>query len=223
MDSRLALLASPLLGPGSWESTADALRARGHSVTVVAHVGPAPSSATAVVEAFVADLDPSVEWVLVAHSNAGLLVPAVARSRRVSGVVYVDARLPETGVHPMRPAEALAFLETKVDHSGMLPPWIRWWEEDLSFLFPTRAAQLAGEAEMRRLPLSYFSDLIDGTGCDELPSAYLAFGDGYAEECARAEAAGWPTLTMPDAEHLHLLVDPAGVAVHVDQLIAAIR
>jgi hypothetical protein len=223
MDAVLALLTSPLLGPGSWEPAATALRARGQDVTVVAHTGPAPSSAADVVDAFVAGLDPAADWVLVAHSNAGLLAPAVARTRRVSGVVYVDARLPETGVRPMRPADAVVALATKADASGVLPPWSGWWDGDLNVLYPNRAAQLACEAEMRRLPLSYFTDLIDGSGYDELPSAYLAFGDGYAEECARAAAAGWPTLTVTNAEHLHLLVDPAGVAAQIDDLIAALR
>ncbi|HEX3823489.1 MAG TPA: hypothetical protein VHV79_03365 [Mycobacteriales bacterium] len=35
---------------------------------------------------------------------------------------------------------------------------------------------------MRPLPLRYFLDVIDGTGYDALPSAYLAFGEQYADE-----------------------------------------
>jgi hypothetical protein len=44
---------------------------------------------------------------------------------------------------------------------------------------------------MRSLPLSYFQDSIDGAGVDELPSAYLAFGNQYGDEAQLAAAAGW--------------------------------
>jgi hypothetical protein len=220
--SGVALLCSPLLGAGSWEPVAAVLRARGHTIKVVAHEGPAPSSAASVVDAFVAGLDPAEDWVLVPHSNAGYLAPAVARRRRVSAVVYVDARIPETGIRAMRPPEALAFLVAKADSSAMLPPWSKWWDDDVSFLFPTPEVQRASEEQMRRLPLSYFEDHIDGTGWDELPSAYLAFGDGYTSERDRAATAGWPTAMVENAAHLHLLVDPDGVASQIETLIDAI-
>lgn len=219
MGAALALLTSPLLGPGSWQPAAAALRARGFSPTVVAHEGPAPSSADAVVAAFVAGLDPDVEWAVIAYSNAGLLAPAVARHRHVRATVYVDARLPEPGIHPMRPAAAIEVLAAMADEYETLPPWGKWWSDDISYLFPSPEVQQACVAEMRRLPLSYFQDLVDGTGWDETPSAYLAFGDGYATERERAAAAGWPTGTIGGAEHLHLLVDPDGVASQIERLL----
>jgi hypothetical protein len=222
VDAAIGLLASPLLGPASWEPVALALRARGFEVTVVAHVGPPPGSARSVVDAFVAGLGADQDWVLIPHSNAGLLAPAVARARRVRGIVYVDARLPEPGLRPMKSPPSLAFLAAKADSSGVLPPWSEWWDGDVSHLFPTPAVRRACEAQMRRLPLSYYEDHVDGTGCDRTPSAYLAFGDGYADERERAAAAGWPSVTVEDAHHLHMLVDPDGVAAQVDALIAAI-
>jgi hypothetical protein len=191
-------------------------------VQVVAHAGAAPLSAASVIDAFLNVLDANVEWVLVPHSNAGLFAPAVARTRRVGGVVYVDSRLPETDVCPMRPPGSLGFLADKVDSSGLLPPWNLWWDGDLSHLFPTRAVQRVCEAEMRRLPVSYFEDCIDGTGWDEFPSAYLAFGEAYAAERDRAVAAGWPTVTMKDAEHLQMLMDPDGVVSQIETLMAAL-
>jgi hypothetical protein len=104
----------------------------------------------------------------------------------------------------------------------VLPRWSGWWDEEVGQLFPTPAVQRACAAEMRRLPLRYFESCIDGTGWDELRSAYLAFGDGYADERDRAAAAGWPSATMENAEHLHLLVDPEGVATQVEDLITAL-
>jgi hypothetical protein len=221
VGAALALLASPLLSAASWEPVAVVLRARGFGVVVLAHEGPAPSSTKSVTDAFVAGLDANEDWLLVAHSNAGIFAPEVARRRRVSGVVYVDSRLPETGARPMKTGPALQFLVGKADSSGVLPPWSGWWD-DVGALFPTLAVQRACEAQMRRLPLRYFEDSIDGTGWDQLPSAYLAFGDGYAAERDRATAAGWPSATVENAAHLHLLIDPDDVASQLECLIAAI-
>ena len=47
-------------------------------------------------------------------------------------------------------------------------------------------------------------------GWAERPCAYLAFGDTYAEETARARDLGWPVEVL-DGRHLHLLVDPDAV------------
>jgi hypothetical protein len=123
----------------------------------------------------------------------------------------------------MRPQHALEFVSGLADASGDLPPWNRWWNEDISHLFPSRATQGACEAEMRRLPLSYFQDSINGDGVDVLPSAYLAFGNQYAPEGQLCAAAGWPVVTVDTADHLHMLIDPDGVAAHVLSLLAAIR
>jgi hypothetical protein len=117
---------------------------------------------------------------------------------------------------------SLAFLSDKADPSGILPPWNLWWDEDIAPLFPTPDVRRACEAEMRRFPLCYFEDRLDGTGWDAMPSAYLAFGGAYAAEHDRAAAAGWPALTLDHAEHLHMLVDPDGVAAQIVDLLAAL-
>jgi hypothetical protein len=215
-------LASPLLGPTPWQPVADRLRARGLRVAVVAHTGPAPASAAEVAASFTASLESEAPWVLVPHSNAGLFAPVIARTRHVRGVVYVDARLPAPGLACLSSPAALAFLATKVDAAGLLPPWHAWWDDDLAQLFPSDAIRRACEAEMRRLPLAYFRDRVDGDGWDRLPSAYLAFGTTYAAERERAAAAGWPTATIDGAEHLHMLVDPDHVAAEVARLMRSI-
>lgn len=50
-----------------------------------------------------------------------------------------------------------------------------------------------------------------------MPSAYLAFGDTYQDELQRADLLGWPTAEM-DGGHLHMLIDPGGVASEVIRL-----
>ena len=56
-------------------------------------------------------------------------------------------------------------------------------------------------------------------GWEDLPAAYLAFGDTYADERADAARRGWPVATLQGL-HLHPLVDPAGVAEALEGLLA---
>jgi pimeloyl-ACP methyl ester carboxylesterase len=218
---RIALLTSSLLGPSAWGSMPHELSRLGWDSVVAAHVGPAPSTADEVVTAFFSALPSSDEWILVPHSNAGLLTAAVARQRRVRAVVYVDARLPRSGRQRMSTDESLRFYESRADSDGILPPWCDWWDQDIRHLFPDDGSRRQCESEMRRLPLDYFRSDVDGTGWDDLPSAYLAFGDVYAAERERASHAGFPTATIDAAEHLHQLISPEDVARRIDQLVQA--
>lgn len=69
------------------------------------------------------------------------------------------------------------------------------------------------------LPLDYFKDDVDGTGWEDVPSAYLSFGDVYAPERERARTLGLTVATIAGAEHLHMLMDPTAVADSVEQLL----
>lgn len=222
MSLRIALLTSPLLGPAAWGSMPDELSRLGWESVVAAHVGPAPSSAQEVAAAFVASLSPTDEWVLVPHSNAGLMAPMVAQKRHVRAVVYVDARLPRTGTQRMSTDESLRFYSRLVESDGFLPAWNDWWDDDTGRLFPSEQSRRQCEAEIRRLSLDYFTSDVDGTGWDQLPSAYLAFGEVYAAERERAQAAGMATASVDAAEHLHHLIDPPGVAGTIHQLLNAL-
>ncbi|HET6909331.1 MAG TPA: hypothetical protein VFH54_08345 [Mycobacteriales bacterium] len=222
MAPRIALLASPLLGPASWEPVHETLKSRGWDSVIAAHSGTAPSSAAVVIASFIEAIAPADEWILVPHSNAGLLAPAVARNRQVKAVVYVDARLPEPGAHPMSPPSSLEFLAQHVSGDGRLAAWNQWWSGGISRLFPTPESERRCTAEMRRLPIDYFKDSVDGTGWADVPSAYLAFGEVYAPERERARALGLTVATIVGAEHLHMLVDPAAVAGSIEQLVESL-
>lgn len=158
---------------------------------------------------------------LVAHSNAGFFAPGLAARLDAAATVYVDATLagsgPDTSLAP--PPELMAHLRSIASPDGSLPPWTRWWpESSVVSLFPDNASLRAVRAAEPRLPIDYFAQRVAvPAGWAEQPCAYLAFGDTYAEETARARDLGWPVEVL-DGRHLHLLVDPDAVAEAVLRL-----
>jgi len=194
----VVLLYSPLVGPATWQPVASQLGVAGHDVTVA--------------DPRTVEADGPV--LLVPHSNAGLYVPMLAERLDVIGVVYVDAALAEDGPDTaLAPPALVDHLRTLMDPDGVLPPWSRWWAaEDLVGLFPDDVTRAVVEREQPRLPLAYFTRRLPvPAGWSDRPSAYLAFGDTYAVEIARARELGWPVEVMA-GRHLHQLHEPAAVA-----------
>ena len=99
-DPLMVLVHSPFLGPSAWEWVARELDRRGRSAVVAALRGVAEEpyrpwrDVREAVDAVPARGAQTV--VLVGHSGAGSLLPAIAESvsRRVAAVVFVDAFLP---------------------------------------------------------------------------------------------------------------------------------
>lgn len=221
----LALLPSPLLGPAVWRPVGDELAARGRSVlmpTAPAGAPRAPAEVSSWLAACLHEVDGAIA---VSHSNAGLYVPSLRVSCALAGAVYVDALVaPSAGNVPVATPALVDQLLDRVDAEGTLPPWSQWWPaEDTKFLFPDQATKAAVQAEERRVPLDYIRAAIEVEAGWDLgfPSAYLAFGDTYAEELAIAVERGWP-LRQVDGRHLHMLVDPAGVADEIEVLVEAL-
>ncbi|HZZ96223.1 MAG TPA: hypothetical protein VFE19_04390 [Jatrophihabitantaceae bacterium] len=206
------LIPSPLLGPASWEPTAQASAIRGWPARVPNLQGVSRAAAPywpAGVDAIVrAAADEPV--VLVPHSNSGLYMPAVidALGDQVRGVVFVDAALPGAGYFAQR-----EFLNSLVDADGLLPPWTSWWDgSDVAQLFPNAEVQARVEAEQARMPLAYYDHVPPAPdGWDRPPCAYIWFAEPYDTGAQRASTRGWPTKHVP-GNHLHMLVDPDAVA-----------
>lgn len=232
MEPVLVLVHSPSLGPASWEPLTAELRSRGRHVAVPSLLGVAAGSppfwprAVDPVAGTVDGLPPDAHIVLVVHSNAGLFVPVLVEgvTRPVDAVVFLDAALPTAGGSRVAPPEFLAFLREKADADGVLPPWTRWWDPaDVAPLFPDDATRAAVQAEEPRLPLAYYEQTVPTPETwERVPAAYVAFGDGYADEIAQARGRGWPVAQLPGL-HLHHLVDPAAVADAVTGIVAELH
>lgn len=223
----LVLVHSPLVGASAWEPVARSLGVRGRTAVVPSlaavsgGAGPFyPRFAAAVADDISRRGDERI--VLVGHSGAGALLPAVAEatSATVDGMVFVDALLP----HPGRswfdtvPAEMQGQLRG-LARRGTLPPWNEWFPPGtIEELLPDPALRQHFCEELPRLPLSYFDEA--APDCPAPPpahSAYLQLSDAYASEADQAERAGWRVTRSP-AHHLALLTDPEAVSATLDEL-----
>jgi hypothetical protein len=218
---KVTFVGSPLLGPAVWRPAAGALERLGWAAHVVPAMPRAPREPGEVLEHLLGQLPPDEDVALVAHSNAGLYVPALAARRPVVASVFADAALPPvSGSAPMAAPERLPMLRELADEDGLLPPWTSWWPaDDVAQLFPDAAVQAAVEAEQQRLPLAYFSGtLAVPDGWVGRPAAYLAFSEAYLPGRAEVSGWGWPVRTLPGG-HLHALVDPEAVAATLADLL----
>ena len=225
----LVLIHSPLVGPGTWMPVARELEGRGRQAVVPSLVGVADASPPQwrhypeAVRAATGDIAGPI--VLVGHSGAGPLLPAIADAIAgdVAALIFVDASLPPTaGEAPPVPPPLLEQLR-ELASDGVLPPWPTWLgEEALRGLVPDDRLRGALEQEMPRLPLAYFEASIPvPAGWDDLPCGYLLFAtDPYGPSAADARSRGWPVGKLRGAHHLTLVTDPAAV---VEELLALER
>ena len=216
---KLVLLHSPLVGPSTWMAVAPLLQARGHGVAVpdltpiMAEDGPYyPALAEAAAAAI---SDPAV---LVAHSGAGALIPAVAALKAVKSAVFVDALLPHPGDSWFAGVpEALGARLRAMAKDGKLPPWHAWWPKGaMETLLPDRKTGAAFLSEQTELPLAYFEERAPDAVL-RTPSAYLQLSDAYAGDADSAAAEGWPVARL-GLHHLAMLTHASQIAAAIEEL-----
>jgi hypothetical protein len=220
MPPHLLVLPSPFLGPAPYEPVVAALSAAGFSASV-ADCPPEPV-AVDLLAAWSAEARDLGDVVLVPHSNAGYLAPAVSAAAGDSPVVFVDAALPDSaGSTRLAPAAFREKLASLAGPDGRLPRWTRWWSgEDVAEVLPGGWFDRL-DAVVPEVPLAYVDSEVpvpSGWACGQC--AYLAFGTTYAEEMAVAEHHGWPRRRLHAAGHLHLLLDADETAAAVADLVA---
>jgi hypothetical protein len=163
---------------------------------------------------------------LVAHSGAGALVPAVvtAAPNAVAATVFVDATLPYPGRSwfESAPAELGDRLRMLTGDDGVLPPWHTWFGPDaVAELVPDPVTRAALCADIPRVPLSYLAETAPpAPGWQRVPTCYLRLSDAYLDAQAVAVGEGWPTATLPGADHLSGYTAPAKVVTALESLLA---
>ena len=216
------LIHSPLVGPLTWEPVAEELRRRGVAVVVPSLRDAAPGPpywaghVAAVVAAIQAASDAATELVLVSHSGAGVLLPAVgaALTRPLDGYVFVDSDLPVAGrsrldLFAMAYPDAAVEFRAAADAAGLLPPWT---EADLAEAIPDPDLRRRFVAELQPLPLAVYEEPIPvPPAWPDAPCSYIHFSPSYDAAVDQARARGWPVVELPGS-HFRLLTDPVVVA-----------
>lgn len=226
--STFILVHSPLVGPLTWALVADELSRRGQTALVPAlpdarTLTPPYWQAHAEAVAQAARLQPEPEaTILVGHSGAGALLPAIrlALRRPVAAYVFVDALIPEPNASRLDlfgiPDQVAGFRQAAVN--GLLPVWSA---DDLREAIPNAPVRERFAAELTPLPLAVYEEPLPVfAGWPDAACAYLLFNRAaYATHWERAQARGWPCAQLPGS-HFHLLNDPAAVT---DALLKLVR
>jgi hypothetical protein len=224
----LVLLHSRVLGPSSWSPLTARLESFGHRCLVPEpdrQPGSTPTPWHELPSALASLVDGTDQPVIVGHSGAGPLAAPVAATLDAAGVIFLAARLPPPP-GPVPPAERdfVQFLEGLADEDGLLPPWSRWWGDDvLAALIDDPAVRAVVSNEQPRLPLAWFDDhftVPNDWGNRRL--AYLQFSEAYDAEMDAARAAGSDVADLHGG-HLHHINAPGEVAHHIVRVLDSWR
>jgi pimeloyl-ACP methyl ester carboxylesterase len=220
---------SPVVGPSTWTYAAEALRKNGFGCAVpdltgVATMGRPYYPKYAVAAAAAVD-DETGPIVVVGHSAAGALLPAIAEAvgERTRGAVFVDAMLPQPGRSwfDTAPPGLEAQLRGLTEH-GILPPYNEWFPPGaLAELVPDPVRRRRLVAEIPRLPVTYFDELAPPARfADSVTCAFLRLGPPFDAAADKAQRLGW-WVTRRDWDHLRMLSAPDAVADLIAQAISA--
>jgi hypothetical protein len=212
---RFLLVHSPVVGPSTWRWVADALVRAGHEATVPDLVAAAVTGDPAtLIQQAVVHCPPADDFVVVGHSGAGAILPAIAAGLP-SGprlLVFVDAGLPPcAGTFSVGGDFSGQLGELAID--GVLPIWSQWWSDGvLEALIPLDQRRHEIQAELPRVPLSFYEAVIEAPRdwCT-IPSAYILLSEAYRQDAQRAAAGGWPVVERLGG-HLDLVNDGDGIA-----------
>ena len=231
-DPLFVLIPSPLLGPYSWSFVARELGNGGRDTVISRdlsnprHRVPAWSLTVRGAAAGLREVAADRPLVLVGHSAAGPLLPAIGNAVRqpIGAYLFVDARLPSPGVSrldaiaeddPVVAADRRADL----DAGHGFPAWT---DADLAELVPDSVRRRALLAELRPRTAEFWTEpLPQVSGWPNAPCGYLLFSHPYQGAADRARRAGWPVAHL-SAGHFHQLVDPLAVANSLIDLLARI-
>jgi pimeloyl-ACP methyl ester carboxylesterase len=229
VSTTLLFVHSPVAGPSTWIYTAEMLRKNGFAcvvpdLTAVSTTAQPYYPKYAIAAAAAVD-DGTGPIVLVGHSAAGALLPAIAEAvgDRTRGAVFVDAMLPQPGRSwfDTAPPGLAAQLRGLADH-GLLPPWHEWFPPGvLAELVPDMARRRRLIAEIPRLPVAYFDEPAPPARfAKSVACAFLRLGPPFDSAADKAERLGWWVMRR-DWDHLRMLSAPKAVARLIAQAISA--
>ncbi len=212
----------------TWRDVASLLRERGWNTIVPDLAGVierGPPYHDSIARHVASSLPPAERLILVGHSFAGALLPAIAAASaaNVAAEVFVDALLPSPGKSWFKtvPLDFAAQLRA-LAVGDRLPPWHEWFPPDaVASILPDEALRERFVAEIQGLPLAFFEEPLPSVE-DRAPAhTYLLLSAPYAPLADDAESRGWPTV-RESADHLAMLTRPRLVADRLAELLEAL-
>ncbi|VAW43183.1 hypothetical protein MNBD_CHLOROFLEXI01-1972 [hydrothermal vent metagenome] len=227
----IILVHSPLLGPFTWSLVANELRRRDVVVIVPDlhgegvdeerpyHQQHAQNSANAL-----KTLPTNEPIMLVAHSGAGPLLPAIRQQlcQPIAAYLFVDAGVAQDGQSRLDMlAEELPEMAPQLHKllaSGQR--WPQWRDEDLAEAIPDAKLRQRLLAELTSQPLEFFEEPIPVFAAwPDAPCIYLQLSAAYDYSTMEARRRGWLCGRL-DGSHFHMLVDETAVANIILQILA---
>lgn len=215
------LIHSPLVGPYTWSQIGDELAKRGEDVLVVSlsedtsSLRPIWEQHTHAVADELRATPEDTRVLLVAHSGAGPLLPAIGHysPRPVAGYLFVDAGIlfqdaSHLDLRRMENAEAAREFEQELRDGARFPTWT---EDDLRDELPDKEMRAQMVRELRPRGLAFFREILPAFDFPDAVCAYLQFTPWYETYAEQARARGW-AVAKQDAGHFDMLVHPVEVA-----------
>ena len=224
------LIHSPLVGPSTWTQVAEEMQARGLAVLV-----PKLQDSSLSTDLFwrqhaesvardINEIPQDTGLILIAHSGAGPLLPAIGGSvlHPVRAYVFVDAGIPRDGASRLdlmrsEDPEWAAQFQKQLERGERFPTWSF---EDLRDVIPDLASSKQTVAELRPRRLDFFIEPIPVfEGWPDAPCVYIQFSVPYKKAAQQARKKGWIVEEI-EAGHFHMLVDPSTVTAMIVEAVS---
>jgi hypothetical protein len=165
--------------------------------------------------------------VLVGHSGAGPLLPAIrqAIAHPMAMYIFVDAGIPIDGKNRLElmVTEDPEFAEYLPQHLTSGERFPTWSDQDLSEIIPDARLRHGMLEELRPRPLAFFEEPIPGfAGWPDAACGYVQFSPAYQVPGEQARRLGWVYREFR-AGHFHMLVEPLAVADTLIDIVARVR
>lgn len=224
------LIHSPLVGPFTWELVQQVMKKQNIQVIVPALFDDQNSAlphwqqhAESVAKGLV-QVPTHQKLILVAHSGAGPLLPAIRQklTHPIFAYVFVDAGIPR---HDLTRLDLMKLEDAQWAeqfHQSLLQgeKFPTWSEDDLKEIISDGETRQKLVAEIRPRSLPFFAEQIPvQAGWPDAPCIYIKFSAAYEWDATQAKSAGWPVYEI-EAGHFHMLVDSIAIA---DLLVTAIQ
>ena len=220
-DLTYVLIHSPLVGPLTWQLVKAEMEQRGLEA-ITPTLSDDSDSAQPYWQQHAGSLAQELiqipqdrDLVLVAHSGAGPLLPAMRQTltQSIIAYVFVDAGIPRDNASRLDLMRLQDSQWAEQFHQTLLrgEQFPRWDAEDLREVIPNATLRQKMAAEINPRALAFFTEPIPVfSGWPDSPCAYIKFSASYAWDFEQAGRANWAVREM-NAGHFHMLVNPSSV------------